>query len=368
MNLSCRSWALFTLALTFVLAACSTPADLTAPTLEPQFGGSGDDVGLRVSVAPSGGVYVASREDVSGNDSYEESIVLKRFDNNGKQLWLKHIIDDYNTCGETPVALALYTDPQGNANISYNTFYCEDDYLNTAKYSSSGSRLDSKQLYVFSPGSYVAYDSKGNIFYEDSDSLNKEPIDGSAPWDSYSGAVGTVTGLAVAGNGNVYVSGSNGVARHTNAEGTLVWKIPGAATDIATAGTNTVYVLNGTTIRKLDANGKQFWSRAQSGLSSMVIADMTTDTNGNLYLAGKYGPSATRNAFTRKLNTSGGVVYTKTFGTSAYDDINGVATVTGAAIYVTGATKGALAHPYRGGDTDGYVSRLSSTGSPIWTR
>lgn len=146
------------------------------------------------------------------------------------------------------------------------------------------------------------------------------------------------------------------------------WAKAGAATDIAVSGTSNVYVRNLTTVRKLDADGKQVWSKAQSGLSGMVVGDMTTDSSANVYLTGKYNASSSnRDVFTRKLNSGGTTVLTKTFGTTAYDDARGVATLSGSEIYVTGATQGSLAHPYRGGESDGYVRKLSS-GTTVWTR
>ena len=82
-----------------------------------------------------------------------------------------------------------------------------------------------------------------------------------------------------------------------------------------------------TAICKLDANGKQLWRKMQTGLSGMVAADTTTDAKVNLYLTGKYSSSSRdRDVFTRKLSSSGSTVFTKTFGTSAYDDANGIAT------------------------------------------
>ena len=80
----------------------------------------------------------------------------------------------------------------------------------------------------------------------------------------------------------------------------------------------------------------------------MVAAGMTTDVKANLYLAGKYSSSSRgRDVFTRKLSSSGSTVLTKT-GTTAYDDANGIATLNGSEIYLTGATQGALVPPYRG--------------------
>lgn len=111
------------------------------------------------------------------------------------------------------------------------------------------------------------------------------------------------------------------------------------------------------------------WSKTQSGLSGLVIGDMTADAKGNLYLTGKYSASKTnRNIVTRKLDSKGKVLWTKTFGTSAYDDARGIATVNGSGIYITGATQGALAYSYKGGDNDGYIAKLSSSGNPVWKR
>ena len=101
----------------------------------------------------------------------------------------------------------------------------------------------------------------------------------------------------------------------------------------------------------------------------MVAAGMTTDAKANLYLTGKYSSSSRgRDVFTRKLSSSGSTVFTKTFGTSAYDDANGIATLNSNEIYLTGATQGLLAHPFQGGENDGYVRKLNSSGNPVWTR
>ena len=75
--------------------------------------------------------------------------------------------------------------------------------------------------------------------------------------------------------------------------------------------------------------------------------------------------------FTRKLAASSGATsFSKTFGTSAYDDARGVATLNGSEVFITGATQGPLAPPYEGrpNSNDGYVRKLSSTGNPVWTR
>jgi hypothetical protein len=103
----------------------------------------------------------------------------------------------------------------------------------------------------------------------------------------------------------------------------------------------------------------------------MVFQDMTGDSSGNVYLSGKHQASTgNMNAVVRKLNSSGSVLWTKTYGTGAYDDARGVATINGGEVYTTGETQGSLAHPNLGGpqNRDGYLHKLSSSGNSLWTR
>lgn len=95
---------------------------------------------------------------------------------------------------------------------------------------------------------------------------------------------------------------------------------------------------------------------------------MDGDGNGNVYLSGAYQISSSNwNAMVRKLNSSGASLWTKTYGTPAYDDAKGTATITGSEIYITGRTDGNLAHTNKGGE-DGYLRKLNSSGNPLWTR
>ncbi len=100
----------------------------------------------------------------------------------------------------------------------------------------------------------------------------------------------------------------------------------------------------------------------------MVFQDVTGNGSGNVYLSGKYSADGGNfDTMTRKLNSSGTVLFTKTYGTPAYDDARGIATISGSEVYVTGETQGSLAHTNRGGQ-DGYLRKLNASGNPIWTR
>jgi hypothetical protein len=189
-----------------------------------------------------------------------------------------------------------------------------------------------------------------------------------------SSTVGTPFAVTVSGSGSVYVAGAAGVARYGN-NGGLIWSktannsrgVLADAGDILVSGSY-IYTRSGRDIRKYDSSGKQLWFKTQGGFSTLVLQGMDGDGDGNVYLSGKYQVSGPNwNAVVRKLNSSGASLWTKTYGTPAYDDAKGIATIAGSEIYTTGLTKGSLAHTNIGGE-DGYLRRLNSSGKPLWTR
>lgn len=396
--------------LLFVLAACSqSPADLAAPALEAQFGTPDRDFGGGVA-APAGRVYALSEQEGEvHNPSTEENVTfenahLRRYDGSGTLAWSRRLAsvscNEWDAFCPSLEARALAADAGGNAYALVLAAYggVQDcaavTYYRVHKYGAAGNLVRAVDLGengtgflgnsgpAYTSASDLAADGGGNLyvvrqtaaFSEDyceaarTNVVAKYSSTGSLVWQRTS-PVGTLHGVSVSSTGHVYVAGSIGLAKYTGS-GTLLWTKAGAAEDVAAVGTDTVYARTLTAVRKLDASGRQLWSRAQTGLSGMVVADMTTDGGANVYLTGKYNASSTnRDVFTRKLAAgSGNTVFTKTFGTPAYDDARGIATLTGNEVYLTGATKGALAHPFRGGDTDGYVRKLSSSGNPVWTR
>ncbi len=387
MNLARSAWALSALALTLVLGACSTPNDLAAPTLEPQFGGEYNDYGNDVAISPSGRIFGLAEEHSYGysydeqwdDDVYYSSddIYLNRYDISGKLIWSRYVAGGYYS-GYTDYSgiatpIGVKSDKNGVSYIfvAEDDCSCGDDENVVYKYDLSGKLIRTIYLdYNGAQGASGAVDAVGNIYFANTDYtapyVTKYTTAGTFVWKR-SLSVGEAKAISVASNGSIFVTGTTGVSR-ISSSGSVAWTKTGAGDAIAASGTN-VYIKNKTTVRKLDVNGKQLWSKAQSGLTSLVVADMASDATGNVYLTGKYSASSSnRNIFTRKLNSSGKVLWTKTFGTSAYDDARGIATVNGSGIYITGATQGALAHPYKGGENDGYISKLNSSGNSIWKR
>ncbi len=393
-------------AVALLVSACSqAPADLKGPTLAPQFGTADEDVGVDVAVSSVDHVYVLSDQDLECDESVPQRVLLRRYDSGGNLAWNKQVIFseyNYDTECEDLRARILQTDAQGNTYVLVSHSGISDDvryYItyNLYKYDAAGNlltRIDNigKNYWAFEEPDAehenaidMAVDGGGNVYlaYESSEFdygssessttnlVSKYSTTGARQWQRVS-TVGLPYGITVSSSGSVYVVGTTGIARYTNS-GSLTWSKAAdnskgvRSGDIVISGYH-VYTRSVKDIRKYDGTGKQLWLKTQAGLDTIVLQDMTGDANGNLYLSGKYQVSTGNfNAFTRKLNSSGSVIFTKTYGTTAYDDALGVATLNGSEIYLTGETQGSLAHPNRGG-RDGYLRKLDSSGNTVWTR
>lgn len=399
-----RLGALAALALTFVLAACSTDNDLVAtPNLEAQFGTVYDDVSTAMVTGSGSSIYnLYNYVDPAAdcNDwycwDYREIAVLERYSSSGNLVWQQDVlnVDCYDNYCNTYRAEAVFVDSNNYTYVLISDYYGNEPdgsgaelQYHIQKYAPLGEQVGTIYLDYFHafqdqisfrmtidsggsiyvaaqnrsyPDSYVAkYSSTGNLLWKRS-SFTPYPY-------------GTPQGITVTSAGNVYIIGSKGMARYSST-GNLVWTKTGSAyavgqySKIVASGTN-LYTRNTNLVRKYDANGKLLWSKSQTGLTGLNLADITADATGNVYLTGKYRPTSTSqaNVFTRKLKPTGAVLWTKTFGTPEYDDGRSIATTNGSEIYVAGATLGSLAHTSIGG-SDGYLRKLNSLGNPVWTR
>ena len=388
--------------LALIVSACSqAPADVAAPTLEAQFGTADDDYGADVVTAPAGGAYALSGQSGDLENGLYDKVLLRRFDTSGKTLWTREVSSyacdydrDYECGNEFRFAVTLGADAKGNAYVLDGFRYILGDAYYKRDYTITKVDLSGKTLGTFRVGATatgfgagegeqeflsVAVDKDGNVYVAktqfDYDSYDpdintttnvvaKYSTNGGLLWQRPS-TVGVPKGVAVSSTGNVFVVGSTGLSKYAPS-GTLLWTKAGAGEDVTVSGSY-VYVRQGETLRKYDGNGKQLWSKAQTGLSSPVFADLSGD-GGNVYLAGNVATAGGgRDAFTRKISSSGSVLWTKLFGTGANDYVGGVSTVTGNEVYVTGSTQGSLAHTNYGG-SDGFLRKMDANGNRIWTR
>ncbi len=397
-----------------LLAGCSQPSQ-NAPALEPQFGTAEDDFGTDVASVSTGRIYSLSKElgyDYAADNTYGK-VLLRRFDGSGNSAWTRDV--STSTCNEyfsgcqsiTPRSLelnsqgyvfALYSTGQedvGDCGSMTSNYISKFDALGqqvahiTLPYNGRGPTEESPADYSGAIG--LSVDGSGNLyvaqqkaqFDEDYCSATRTNVvekfspTGTLLWQRTS-TVGIPYDITVSSTGSVYVVGTTGVARYSSSGG-LTWSkavnnstgILENAGDIDVSGSY-IYTRSGKDIRKWDGTGKQLWLRTQGGLNTIVVQDVDGDGSGNLYVSGKYDADArtdvvNMNAYVRKLSTSGSIVWTKLYGTPAYDDARGVATITGSEIYTTGETQGSLAHTNIGG-RDGYLRKQNSTGGLVWNR
>lgn len=219
------------------------------------------------------------------------------------------------------------------------------------------------------------------------------------------------TGVYVAGltagtlTGETSAGGTDAFVRRYDASGATIWtrQFGTVASDLASGlsvDPGGVYVVGRTDgalpgqtssgsgdafVRKYDFDGNtgvyappalpdesDGWTR-QFGSAVSDSANGVAAGPGGVYVAGQtdfalpgQAGSGARDAFVRKYNAAGAVVWTRQFGTAALDEASCVA-VDASGVYVAGRTDGALAGP-TAGFNDAFVRKYDESGTALWTR
>lgn len=133
-------------------------------------------------------------------------------------------------------------------------------------------------------------------------------------------------------------------------------------------------------LRKYDFDGNEIWTRqfGTSGDDFPMAGPVPTDDTG-VYVAGYVGgltsgalPGETSaggyDVFVRKYDHEGNVVWTDQFGSSADDNLDGIATQRGRVVVVGQVIDGALPGQIRGGSWDAFIRMYDRDGNEAWTR
>lgn len=337
-----------------------------------QSGTTSSDYAYGISVDASG-VYIAGntygtflyQTNAGGSDAF----VLKSDLNNGNELWIRQfgtITSDYAS-GISVDATGIYV-----AGYTYGTLPGQTsagDYDAFArKYDSGGNELWTRQFGSDGPSEdvYTSITVDGNIY-------------------TAGRTYGTLAGQTSAGLSDAFV-------RIYDANGTVLWTcqfgtvsddyvngIAVDATGMYVAG-YTYGTFPGQTragrydvfVRKYDFNGTELWTR-QFGTTTYDYAYGISVDAAGVYVAGATNgilPGQTRvgdyDAFVRKYDLNGTEQWTRQFGTTSKDYVNGISVdATGA--YVAGHTNGALPNQTSAGGYDAFVRKYDSNGNAIWT-
>jgi hypothetical protein len=124
-------------------------------------------------------------------------------------------------------------------------------------------------------------------------------------------------------------------------------------------------------IRKYNHNGTLLWTRQFGTTQSDIVRGVAVDDTG-VYTAGltsgslKGTSKGENDGFIRKYNHNGKLLWTRQFGTTQWDHVNGVA-VDATGVYVAGHTYGNLQGANKG-EYDGFVRKYNHNGKLLWTR
>jgi hypothetical protein len=330
--------------------------------LQLQFGTETSDRGRSVAVDNDGNVVVVgyTQGSLDGPNAGGLDAFVRKYSPNGSALWTRQLgtanLDDLTGVTVDAGGNVFVTGMIGTNAGPYDAF--------VRKYSPTG---DNEWTRQFGTGAGelaygVAVDADGNVVVVGNTLgslggplagppdvfVRKYSPSGNALWTRQFGTEENDTGLGVAvdADGNVLVTGyTYGSLGGPN------------------AGSVDVFV------RKYSPNGSVIWTRQFGTQTADQASSVAVDANKNILVAGlSLDPNAGQAlAFVRKYNPSGDVLWTQQFGTDIQHWIYGMAADVGGNVLLAGHVFGSLAGPNAGG-YDAFVRKLDPTGNVIWTR
>jgi Ca2+-binding RTX toxin-like protein len=337
-----------------------------------QFGSASSDTANGVSIDGNGNIYVTGYTygDFSGNDNLGVwDAFITKYNTSGNQVWTKQFGSSTND-----YATAICTDTAGNSYITGYTF---------------GSVPGNKTAGV-SDVFIARYDANGNQLWIDqfgsssSDNANGITIDSS-------GNVYVVGYTASTLPGNTKLGINDAFITKYNASGNILWikqfgsSLSDIAYGVSTDVSGSIYVVGQTYgtlasnsalgsidgfLAKYDGNGNQIWIDQFGSSTSDNARAVTTDSSGNIYVAGDtygslsgYTSLGSNDGFLIKYNAGGNQVWAKQFGSSGSDNINSIRIDKTGNIYVAGYTSGSLPNNDNSGSNDVFVAGFDTEGN-----
>jgi hypothetical protein len=183
--------------------------------------------------------------------------------------------------------------------------------------------------------------------------LRSYDTDGTLRWTRQFGTSGMdqTTGGTLRARGNLVVVGGS---------------VRGALPGFTYAGNNDAFV------NAYDRRGEALWNLQFGTSGNEAVRSIAITEDGSIFISGQTTGNLTdepnqglADAYVARVNRDGTIVWLRQFGTSGTDEAIGIA-VSDGAVYVTGATGGALPGNVNEGDSDNFVARLTLDGGFEW--
>ncbi|HEV7351294.1 SBBP repeat-containing protein [Telluribacter sp.] len=380
----------------------SKPAGDTSPdAIAWRAGGTSSEEGRGIAVDGSGNVYVtgyfygsATFGSTTLTSSGINDVFVIKYNSSGAVQWAQK-------AGGTNYDMALAIAVDGGDNV-YITgyFYGSSTFGSTTltssggadvfvvKYNSSGAVQWAQKAggTDYDEGQGIAVDGSGNVYvtgyFYGSATFGSTTLTSSGIYDVFvikynsSGAVlwgqqagggnsDVGYGIAVDGNGNVYVTGY----------------FQGSATFGST--TLNAYGGNDVFVAKYNSSGAVQWVQPAGGVSTEQGRSIAVDGNGNVYVTGSFqggatfgfttlNPRGSNDVFVAKYNSSGEVQWAHQAGGTDYDEVQGIAVDGSGNVYVSGTFYGSATFGNSTltsiGGADVFVARYNSSGVVQWAQ
>ena len=128
-------------------------------------------------------------------------------------------------------------------------------------------------------------------------------------------------------------------------------------------------------VRRYGAAGDEVWTSQFGSWDRDFARDVAVDGAGGVYVVGEtegtlpgLRSAGGRDAFVRRYDAAGRVLWTRQFGGGGGEGAWGVAVDAAGNAYVSGSTRAALPGQTANGDWDGFVVKLTPSGDRLWER
>jgi hypothetical protein len=320
--------------------------------------GAATDEGLSISTDASGNVYATGyffspsltfgTTTLTNASNGTADIFVVKYDASGNVIWAKSAGGVNSDKG-----LGVSADASGNVLVT-GPFYSPSITFGTTTLVNTDNSGNSADIFV------VKYDANGNVLWAKSSGGTSYEYGNSISTDS---------------NGNVLVTGYFDSPSITF--GTTTLTNSGSSTDIF--------------IVKYDANGNILWAKSAGGTNLDGGYGVSTDANGNVFVAGiflspsiNFGSTTLTNVssgnadiFVVKYDANGNVLWAKKAGGTAYDRVTGISVDVNGNVLITGyfnsssiafGTTTLTNIDIMGTTPDIFVVKYDSNGNLIWAK